>query len=199
MNKEELEQRLLTVFSQQKLENYGIGLSIYYLAKVIEEKSNNKREIISSLANQNLSNGLPFNIISVFKPVDRLVELDEVPKIGDDIDYWTTAKLLCEKDGGHLATREELAQIASQIYEDKDGTPLIIKQDKDINDIRVKDEYIQKPLIRYDGHNYYWSSEEYINNFVHGRLFTSSSTYWGLYTKTDNYYRAICIINKVKE
>lgn len=197
MNKEELEQRLLTVFSQQKLENYGIGLAIYYLAKVIEEKSNNKGELLVPWPYKNTSNELPFNILSVFNPADRLDELDEVPKLGDYIDYWTSAKLLCEKDGGHLATREELAQIASQIYEDKDGAPLIIKQDKDINDVRVKDEYIQNPPIKYDG--YYWSSEEYTDNFVYGRLFTSSSTYWGLYTKTDNYYRAVCINNKIKE
>lgn len=197
MNKEELEQRLLTVFSQQKLENYGIGLAIYYLAKVVEEKLDNEDKLNEYPPGENPSNECPFNIISVFKPVDRLDELDEVPKIGDDIDYWTAAKLLCEKDGGHLATREELAQIASQIYEDEDGTPLIIKQDKDINDMRVKDEYIQNPPIKYDGYGY-WSSEEYIDNFVYGRLFTSSSTYWGFYIKTDNYYRAVCISNKVK-
>lgn len=197
MDKEEIEQRLLTVFSQQKLENYGIGLAIYYLAKVIEEKLDNKGELSVLRPAQNPSNELPFNILSVFNPADRLDELDEIPKIDGDIDYWTVAKLLCEKDGGHLATREELAQLASNLYVDGAENNIMFVEDIDRSGMQLRKQYKDNPLIPLGYH--YWSSTGFVtNDFAYGRSFTSSSTYWGIYKKSLRHYNAICISNKVK-
>ena len=147
MNREELEQRLLTVFSQLKTGDYGIGFAIYYLAKVIEEKLGNTDELNEYPPEENTAMDYFPNIISEFRPADRLSELEEVPKIGDCINYWQAAKILCKKDGGHLETREELAQLASEIYVNNDGTPVTIGKDDDGWDLQVKDEYKANPPL----------------------------------------------------
>lgn len=139
---------------------------------------------------------LPFNIISVFKPADRLEELDKIPTIDGYTDYWTAAKLLCEKDGGHLATCEELAQIASEIYENKDGTPVIIAKDEDVQDLRVKDKYKDNPPINLG--YYYLSSEEYTTSDAYCRRFRTTGTYGSDTLGPNKHYsygRAVCIGN----
>ena len=133
-------------------------------------------------------------ILSEFRPADRLSELDEVPKIGDYINYWQAAKMLCEKDGGHLATREELAQIASEIYVNEDGIPVVIGKNDDVWDLQVKNKYKANPPLTLG--YYYWSSEEYGAGYAYGRGFGTSGTYgndtnWG--NKNDSYNRAICL------
>ena len=133
-------------------------------------------------------------ILSEFRPADRLSELDEVPKIGGYIDYWQAAKMLCEKDGGHLATREELAQIASEIYVNDDGSPVVIGKNDDVWDLQVKDEYKDNPPLTLG--YYYWSSEEYSASNAYDRSFNTSFTYgsdnnWN--NKIYSYGRAICL------
>ena len=131
-------------------------------------------------------------IISGFRPADRLNELEEVPKIGDYIDYWQAAKMLCEKDGGHLATREELAQIVSEIYVNEDGSPVTIGKDDDVRDLQVKDEYEANPSLTL---GYYWSSEECYAYTAYGRYFTTTGSNWYYGTKSSSGYRAVCIAN----
>ncbi len=113
-------------------------------------------------------------ILSEFRPADRLNELDEVPKIGDYIDYWQAAKMLCEKDGGHLATREELAQIASEIYVNEDGSPVTIGKDDDVWDLQLKNKYKANPPLTL-GYTY-WSSEELNALTAYTRYFDTSGT-----------------------
>ena len=133
-------------------------------------------------------------ILSEFRPADRLSELDEVPKIGGYIDYWQAAKMLCEKDGGHLATREELAQIASEIYVNDDGSPVVIGKNDDVWDLQVKDEYKDNPPLTLG--YYYWSSEESNAFGAYYRYFRTSNTYgldndWA--NKGHSTHRAICL------
>lgn len=141
-------------------------------------------------------------IISDFRPVDRLNELDEVPKIGNRIDYWQTAKMLCEKDGGHLATREELAQLASEIYvNSSDGSPVKINKYDDTYGLRIKSRYKSHPPLTF-GLSAYWSSEEASANSAYYWYFGISLTsggdyYW--YTKDNSNYRAICIADNMQD
>ena len=134
-------------------------------------------------------------ILSEFCPADRLNELDEVPKIGGYIDYWQAAKMLCEKDGGHLATREELAQIASEIYENDDGSPVAIGKNDDVWDLQLKNKYKANPPLTLG--YYYWSSEEnYADNAYSRYFFTSSTTAMtGWDSKHYSGGRAICVSN----
>lgn len=136
-------------------------------------------------------------ILSDFRPADRLSELEEVPKIGNRIDYWQAAKMLCEKDGGHLATREELAQIASEIYVNDDGSPVKIKKDDDTCDLRIKSRHKSNPPLVF-GLSSYWSSEEYSATSAYYRYFGTSLTggnddAWDSKNYSSN--RAICIVN----
>lgn len=136
-------------------------------------------------------------ILSDFRPADRLSELEEVPKIGNRIDYWQAAKMLCEKDGGHLATREELAQIASEIYVNNDGSPVKIKKDDNTCDLRIKSRHKSNPPLAF-GLSSYWSSDEYDASKAYYWYFGISTTggsdyYWDY--KNYSYYRAICIVN----
>ena len=133
-------------------------------------------------------------ILSEFRPADRLNELDEVPKIGDYIDYWQAAKMLCEKDGGHLATREELAQIASEIYVNEDGSPVTIGKDDDVWDLQLKNKYKANPPLTLGYH--YWSSEEVKASNAYYRYFSTSTTYgfdFNGYPKYGSNSRAICL------
>ena len=136
-------------------------------------------------------------ILSDFRPADRLSELEEVPKIGDCINYWQAAKILCEKDGGHLATREELAQIASEIYVNDDGSPVKIKKDDNTCDLRIKSRHKSNPPLVF-GLSGYWSSDEYDASKAYYWYFGISTTggldnYWGY--KGYSGRRAICIVN----
>ncbi len=197
MNKEQIETKLnerLSMNYRQDL--YTTTLAIYYLAKVIEEKLNNADKLNEYPPDETTGNGLPFKIVSVFRPADRLDELDKIPTIDGYTDYWTAAKLLCEKDGGHLATREELAQIASEIYENEDGTPVTIAEDEDGWDLKVKDKYKDNPLIPLG--YFYWSSEEYTADDAYHRGFDTACTDGsgnGWSYKCYSYYRAVCIGN----
>ena len=130
-------------------------------------------------------------ILSEFCPADRLSELDEVPKIGNYINYWQAAKMLCEKDGGHLATREELAQIVSEIYEKDDGSPVAIGKNDDVWDLQLKNKYKANPplTLGYD----YWSSEEYGAIGAYYRNFTTTCSYWNNGAKRSSSRRAICL------
>lgn len=137
-------------------------------------------------------------ILSDFRPADRLSELEEVPKIGNRIDYWQAAKMLCEKDGGHLATREELAQIASEIYVNDDGSPVKIKKDDNTCDLRIKSRHKSNPPLVF-GLSSYWSSEEdgAINAYYRyfGTYYTGGGdNYWDYKSYSNN--RAICLGNK---
>ena len=134
-------------------------------------------------------------ILSEFRPADRLNELEEVPKIGGYIDYWQAAKMLCEKDGGHLASREELAQIVSEIYVNEDGSPVTIGKDDDVWDVQVKDEYKDNPPLTLG--YVYWSSEEGDANTAYLRYFNTTYSYWyyGKGTKNSSSRRAICVSN----
>lgn len=136
-------------------------------------------------------------ILSDFRPADRLSELEEVPKIGDCINYWQAAKILCEKDGGHLATREELAQIASEIYVNDDGSPVKIKKDDNTCDLRIKSRHQSNPPLVF-GLSGYWSSDEYDASKAYYWYFGISTTGSGNNCWDNKGYsnnRAICIVN----
>ena len=133
-------------------------------------------------------------ILSEFRPADRLSELEEVPKIGNYINYWQAAKMLCEKDGGHLASREELAQLASNLYVDSSGNDITFSVYTDKSNLKLKDEYKdgKEPLtIGYS----YWSIEECGASGAYYRNFTTTCSYWNNGAKRSSSRRAICVSN----
>lgn len=133
---------------------------------------------------------LLFKIKSAFLTKDRLNELEEIPKLSDGyIDYWKATELLCEKDGGRLPTMEELAQLASYIY-DKDIEPY-----EDYNDLEIKNMPAELEHI-YEKQSWFalWSRREDSTTSAYARHFGPSGTYYDYYWRGDsNYLHGVCI------
>lgn len=103
-------------------------------------------------------------IISNFKPKDRLNELEEIPKFPNGkVDYWKAGSLLCEKDGGRLPTIEELQLIA------------ILQKNK---------------LINTDYSGYFWSSSDLDGEFAWSVTFSRCNQY---ITNRFSQYYVLCV------
>ena len=120
------------------------------------------------------------------------------PKYTIPDNYWAGAKKACSDMGMSLPTREQLAQLASELYVNtSDESAVTIGANENKSNLKVKDEYQESKPIKYDGYEY-WSSEEYSGGSAYGRYFYTSSTE-SLYdyrsAKYYSHFRAICISN----
>ena len=110
--------------------------------------------------------------------------------------YWAGAKKACSDMGMSLPTKEELAQLASNLYVDSSGNTVEIAYNEDKSNLKVKDEYKDNPPITL-GYRY-WSSEEYNAGNAYFRYFSTTYTLgndnnW--YYKNYSNHRAICVSN----
>ena len=115
-----------------------------------------------------------------------------------DTNYWAGAKLSCQEKGMELPTREQLAQLASELYvNSSDGSAVTIGAAEDKYNLKVKDEYKDNPPLTLNIN--YWSSEEASADNAYRRYFDTSYTggsdgNWS-YKYGGSHYRAICISN----
>ena len=167
--------------------------SIKTYDKCINCVSADIKDIINKSKGEKMKEIGELKILSEFRPADRLNELEEVPKIGNYINYWQAAKMLCEKDGGHLASREELAQLASNLYVDSSGNAITFSVYTDKSNLKLKDKYKDNPPLTL-GYRY-WSSEEYFAGRAYYRLFYTTGSYWYNGAKRSSSRRAICVSN----
>ena len=135
-----------------------------------------------------------FQPTAIDTTLDENKQYDEKYAYGSN--YWAGAKKACKDMGMSLPTREELAQLASNLYVDSSGNEVEIAYNEDKSNLKVKDEYKDNPPLTLG--YYYWSSEEYNANGAYDRLFSTSYTggganYW--YVKYNSYTRAICVSN----
>ena len=107
--------------------------------------------------------------------------------------YWAGAKKACSDMGMSLPTREELAQLASNLYVDSSGNEVEIAYNEDKTGLKVKDEYSKNPPLSL-GYSY-WSSEENTAASAYRRVFDATSSRWYLYNKSNSHTRAICVSN----
>ena len=111
--------------------------------------------------------------------------------------YWAGAIKACKDKGMELATKAQLAQLASNLYVDNNGNEVTIGATEDKSNLKVKDEYKDNPPLTL-GYGY-WSSEEDDALFAYLRRFNTSYTGSG----SSNWYgkiyssrpRAICVSN----
>ncbi len=124
-------------------------------------------------------------------------DMEEMHGSNCSTNYWAGAKLTCQEKGMSLPTRAQLAQLASNLYVDRNGNEVTIGATEDKFNLKVKDEYKDNPPITL-GYGY-WSSEEGpVGDDAYGRYFDSTGTDgsgngWS-YKRYSN-YRAVCISN----
>ena len=117
---------------------------------------------------------------------------------GCSTNYWAGAIKACKDKGMELPTREQLAQLASELYvNSSDGSAVTIGATENKSNLKVKEAYQENPPIKYDGYRY-WSSEEYAAYRAYLRYFYTSRTSgndgrWD--GKYYSYNRAICVSN----
>ena len=127
--------------------------------------------------------------------LDENKQYDE--KYAYSSNYWAGAKKACSDMGMSLPTREQLAQLASELYVDSSGDEVTIGVTEIKTNLKVKDEYKDNPPITLDRR--YWSSEEYNARAAYFRDFYAISTYHsdtnGSGSSKNNTNRAICVSN----
>ena len=135
-----------------------------------------------------------------FQPtaIDTTKEEDQQydPNYAYGSNYWAGAKKACSDMGMSLPTREELAQLASNLYVDSSGNAVEIAYNEDKSGIKLKDEYSKNPPLSLG--YYYWSSEEATAYGAYRRHFGTSNTgdtdnSWNAKDRGDR--RAICVSN----
>ncbi len=138
---------------------------------IISEQSEKISELINSGDSITEPPKLSFKIKSVFNPADRLNELDEIPKLPNgETDYWQAGKMLCEKDGGTIASMEDLAELASYIYGEE------IDAYDDYDDLEVKN--VPEELKGIEFPFWVWSGRENGSDLAYGRYFGSTYSGW---------------------
>ena len=120
-------------------------------------------------------------------------DLEQYHGIYCSTNYWAGAKKACSDMGMELPTRAQLAQLASNLYEDSEGNAVEIAYNENKSGLKLKDEYSQNPplTLRYS----YWSSEEFSASYVYSRLFTTTQSSLGYSNKGGGSSRAICVSN----
>ncbi len=136
-----------------------------------------------------------FQPTAIDTTLDENKQYDEKYAYGSN--YWAGAKKACSDMGMSLPTREELAQLASNLYVDSSGNAVEIAYNESKSNLKVKDEYKDNPLLSLG--YYYWSSEEDGTNRAYGRYFDTTYTDgsdgdWD-YKSSSRLGRAICISN----
>ena len=106
---------------------------------------------------------------------------------------WARAKKACSDMGMELPTRAQLAQLASNLYEDSEGNAVEIAYNEDKSGLKLKDEYSQNPPLTLGYH--YWSSEEQDSTTAYNRYFYATYSNWSNEYKHYRTNRAICISN----
>lgn len=136
-------------------------------------------------------------IKSVFRPLDRIEEyvqtLGTLPRINDVLDYWQIAKDLCKKDGGYLASMEELAKIANYIY---NTNVFGAKVDNYSLGSGAYDSTKASELGLPSSAGFgVWSSEEYPSHAGHAytRRFCDNGSEWNYYNRYSSSYWAVCL------
>ena len=110
--------------------------------------------------------------------------------------YWAGAKKACSDMGMSLPTREQLAQLASELYVDSNSNAVEIAYNEYKSSLKVKDEYSQNPPLSL-GYAY-WSSEEVHAGNAYLRTFRTSYTLGNAASWNGKSYsggRAICVSN----
>ncbi len=153
---------------------------------IISEQSEKISELINSGDSITEPPKLSFKIKNVFKPADRLNELGEIPKLPNgQTDYWQAGKMLCEKDGGAMASMEDLAELASYIY-DKE-----IEAYDDCDDLEVRN--VPEELKDIEFPFWVWSGREYASSYAYYRNFNSTSSGWyGIYHRNYSSGLVLC-------
>ena len=136
-----------------------------------------------------------FQPTAIDTTLDENKQYDEKYAYGSN--YWAGAKKACSDMGMSLPTREELAQLASNLYVDSSGNAVEIAYNESKSNLKVKDEYKDNPLLSLG--YYYWSSEEDGTNRAYGRYFDTTYTDgsdgdWD-YKSSSRLGRAICVSN----
>lgn len=159
-----------------------LGIPVYHYATE-EIPNNNKQKGLDKL---------DFEIINIFRPKDVLkkLTLNELKLIIENgcINNWKAAKLYCNKLGGVLPTMQQLADLASVVYDVENLKPYEDYK----SDLSIIKEY--EYLIPYNRN--YWSSEQYSADRAYIRSFNTDSFYWCHSNKKDHTHIAICIRSK---
>ncbi len=117
---------------------------------------------------------------------------------GCSTNYWAGAIKACKDKGMELPTREQLAQLASELYvNSSDGSAVTIGATEDKYNLKVKEAYQENPPIKYNGYAY-WSSEEVNAGNAYLRTFRTSYTLGNAASWNGKSYsggRAICLSN----
>ena len=116
---------------------------------------------------------------------------------GDDnfyceYNYWAGAKKTCAQKNMSLATLEQLAQLASNLYVDSSGNKITIGETTNKTGIKVNDEYSQNPPITLD--KIYWSGDGLVGIANCRTFYTDSTEDIGL-SKNYNTNYAVCVGN----
>ncbi len=116
---------------------------------------------------------------------------------GDDnfyceYNYWAGAKKTCAQKNMSLATLEQLAQLASNLYVDSSGNKITIGETTNKTGIKVNDEYSQNPPITLD--KIYWSGDGLVG-IANCRIFDTDSTEDIGLSKNYNTNYAVCVGN----
>ncbi len=108
--------------------------------------------------------------------------------------YWAGAKKACSDMQMSLPTRAQLAQLASNLYVDRQGNEVTIGEKEDKRGIKLKDEYSQNHPITLA--YLYWSREERNTAHAYTRDFDTnysdgSDELWGY--KDGRFARVVCL------
>ena len=103
-------------------------------------------------------------------------------------DYWAGAVKKCKEEGKRLPNQNELAQIASYIY-NVDVTP-----SGQTNGTREDDKASKLGFKVTSGSSFYvWSGQEDSSTYAYYRSFYPSYTYWRSNYRGNSYFQAVCV------
>ena len=107
----------------------------------------------------------------------------------DGNDYWAAAVKKCKEEGKRLPNQNELAQIASYIYNTNISPSGHINATRDDN----KASQIGFKFNSSSDSFYLWSEQEISSNSAYGRGLYPSSTSWGYLNRYARSFQAVCV------
>ncbi|MBP3820809.1 hypothetical protein J6G99_04095, partial [bacterium] len=104
-------------------------------------------------------------------------------------DYWAGALVKCKDMGGHSATEEDLAKIATYLYDAPENAI-----GNDLYDVPLNTSKRGTTFAGLGASWYHlWSSSEYSADKAGSRIFRSSSTYRNSSYRYSSNIRAVCV------